>query len=650
MTSRTPGLPSACPRSRRQRLAAGAVLATTGLLGGYLAAFRPQPSYASPLASDEAQQPHLRAPSVRAAVGSLSIPACGQADDTVTTEGGLRSAILSSHDDSVICIDGTISLSADLPPLDDTTVTFVGDDSTADGIDGNYHRIILSDDTVATDDTVTIANLSLQHGVNGSGGAVLVYGGDLVISHSTFSDNAAAGGMLGASGGAVFARDGHVVISDSVFESNSSLYYGGGLYLASVVAIISNTTISGNNASSGSAISGTGSTLTASSVSITGNTSTYANGAAHFDASDARFENSFIGGNSTNAQAGGITAQASNIDLVFSTVYANSTTAGFSSQVLLLYGSLDSYGSVVGNSTDDTALYLGIGVVEDDTFSVSTGPGAVFAGTGSRRVAGGTLQMGALDDTQAPGHGGRTPALTSVLVTGAPTSNLSTGLNVDQVGNLRPGSGTTWTIGSRQVNFTPSPPNPPANPPSAPRNVEAEPGDGSATVSWDPPTDQGSFPITDYRVVAQPGGRSCLVSALATSCEVGGLTNGQPYTFTVEALNGAGWGPPSASSNPVTPASRVVRLTLNQGVRAADGRHDRITTTGSSLNVPAGVRLTPYIKYTGQPSFKRGKATITVQSDGSFDWSRQIRKDRGLTAYVAWEDVESNRVFWARVR
>ena len=101
---------------------------------------------------------------------------------------------------------------------------------------------------------------------------------------------------------------------------------------------------------------------------------------------------------------------------------------------------------------------------------------------------------------------------------------------------------------------------------------------------------------------------------------------------------------------PVTPGSRVVRLVLDEGVRVADGRHDRITTTGSSLNVPEGVRLTPYIRYTGQSSFSRGKATITVQSDGSFDWTRQIRKNRGLTAYVAWEDVDSNKVFWARIR
>ena len=36
--------------------------------------------------------------------------------------------------------------------------------------------------------------------------------------------------------------------------------------------------------------------------------------------------------------------------------------------------------------------------------------------------------------------------------------------------------------------------------PGAPTNVVAAPGNGSATVSWTPPTDDGGAPITGYRV------------------------------------------------------------------------------------------------------------------------------------------------------
>lgn len=35
---------------------------------------------------------------------------------------------------------------------------------------------------------------------------------------------------------------------------------------------------------------------------------------------------------------------------------------------------------------------------------------------------------------------------------------------------------------------------------------------------------------------------------------------------------------------------------------------------------------------------------------GSYMWTRQIRKDKGLTAYVAYKPTESNRVYWAKVR
>jgi hypothetical protein len=90
-------------------------------------------------------------------------------------------------------------------------------------------------------------------------------------------------------------------------------------------------------------------------------------------------------------------------------------------------------------------------------------------------------------------------------------------------------------------------------------------------------------------------------------------------------------------------------IDLGQGTRKADGRHDRIRTTGDSAGIPAGARLTPFIQYTGQPTFAQGKATITVKSDGSFSWTRQIKKGKGLTGYVAWTNIESNKVFWARI-
>ncbi|MEZ5142338.1 MAG: fibronectin type III domain-containing protein [Acidimicrobiales bacterium] len=88
--------------------------------------------------------------------------------------------------------------------------------------------------------------------------------------------------------------------------------------------------------------------------------------------------------------------------------------------------------------------------------------------------------------------------------------------------------------------------------PGAPRGVQGVPGNGSVQVGWQAPLDDGGTPITGYTVTAAPGGATCSTTG-ALGCTVAGLTNGQPYTFTVRATNADGTGPASAPSPAVTP-------------------------------------------------------------------------------------------------
>lgn len=346
---------------------------------------------------------------------------------------------------------------------------------------------------------------------------------------------------------------------------------------------------------------------------------------------------------------------------------------------------------VVNRLSNNVSVINGrTGIRTDDTITVGSSPyGVAIDGAGanagliyvSNSGAANVSVIGRVTPSTVPASGDAGDTFVMTLT----VPNLAPGFEMDDAtvasvsfdlvnATVTPAAGNTWTItvpagtiGSTvpvTVEFNggltasagtftyaaPTPPPTPVFPPSAPTNVEAVPGDASSSVSWNAPSDSGSFPVTNYRAVAQPGGASCLAAAPATSCVVAGLTNGEPYRFTVEALNGAGWGAMSAPSSAVTPVPAMVELVLDQGTRVSDGRNDRIRTTGSSVNVPAGVRLTPYIRYSGQSSFSRGKATIIVQSDGTFRWTRLIRKNRGLSAYVSWEDVNSNRVFWARLR
>ena len=76
--------------------------------------------------------------------------------------------------------------------------------------------------------------------------------------------------------------------------------------------------------------------------------------------------------------------------------------------------------------------------------------------------------------------------------------------------------------------------------------------EGQIGLVWAPPMSTGGSAITGYQVTASPGGAICGTSG-ATFCIVGGLTNGTPYTFTVNAQNADGLSAPSVASVAVTP-------------------------------------------------------------------------------------------------
>lgn len=88
-----------------------------------------------------------------------------------------------------------------------------------------------------------------------------------------------------------------------------------------------------------------------------------------------------------------------------------------------------------------------------------------------------------------------------------------------------------------------------ASTPASPTQVQAEVARGRGVVEWFPPEDNGGTEITEYVVVAEPGGAACTTEAL--TCTVVGLSNGVTYSFNVTAINGVGPGPASAPSSPV---------------------------------------------------------------------------------------------------
>ena len=95
-------------------------------------------------------------------------------------------------------------------------------------------------------------------------------------------------------------------------------------------------------------------------------------------------------------------------------------------------------------------------------------------------------------------------------------------------------------------------------------------GNKQVTVSWKAPTFTGGVPISSYLVTPSPSGAPC--STTGTSCTIGGLTNGAPYTFTVTTTNTASLSSVSDPSPAVTP---VIALSLKVKAKKASYRPGR---------------------------------------------------------------------------
>ena len=97
----------------------------------------------------------------------------------------------------------------------------------------------------------------------------------------------------------------------------------------------------------------------------------------------------------------------------------------------------------------------------------------------------------------------------------------------------------------------------PYGPPTAPRDLQGVPGDGSVTLSWTAPeNDGGGAGITGYEYQVDSNGYVATGST-SLSHEVTGLTNGQEYAFRVRAQSNFGGGFPAGPES-FTPTSNTV--------------------------------------------------------------------------------------------
>ncbi len=233
----------------------------------------------------------------------------------------------------------------------------------------------------------------------------------------------------------------------------------------------------------------------------------------------------------------------------------------------------------------------------------------------------------------------------TVLITGSIEGTATFPTSAEDSIALTSAGGSDMFVGWLLTPLAPPVPPAPAVPAGAPTGVSGEAGDGQVFVSWAAPASSGSFPVSTFQAVAAPGGQTCLVAAPALMCTVSGLTNGTTYTFAVRALTGAGWGPWSQDSDPVTPeAPETVSIFISGSRSDARGRRPGVIVTGISTGVGPGAIMRPMVRFPGQTTYTQGSASIVVDEDGAFTWQRKTGKKTYVYVVTQEGAVRSNRV------
>jgi YD repeat-containing protein len=119
--------------------------------------------------------------------------------------------------------------------------------------------------------------------------------------------------------------------------------------------------------------------------------------------------------------------------------------------------------------------------------------------------------------------------------------------------------------------------------PGAPTGVIATLNGNSVSIGFTAPVSNGGNAITSYEAMSSTGSLAGNCTSPCSSIAIDGLTGGITYTFTVTALNAAGPGAPSMTSNSVTPvAPTIFTISTNSGTNGTISPASQAVISGDS--------------------------------------------------------------------
>ena len=154
-----------------------------------------------------------------------------------------------------------------------------------------------------------------------------------------------------------------------------------------------------------------------------------------------------------------------------------------------------------------------------------------------------------------------------------------------------------------------------ATAPSAPQSLAATAGDGSVSLTWQPPASNGGANITGYNIYrgTAAGQEGTTPVGTVNGTTLGftdtGLANGTTYYYTVKAVNSAGT---SAASNEVNATPVAVTATVPtppQSLTATSGQGS-VSLSWSAPSSNGGSPITAYNIYRGTSSGGEGPTPI----------------------------------------